>query len=275
MSDVYIMAEVGSTHDGSLGNALRMIDVFAELGADAIKFQCHFGQRVAADAPRPRFFQTEDRAEYFERTGFSPPEWREIWKACKGNDVDFVTSVFSVDAVKMLEWARHAPPDAYKLPSGQLTNTELRDALAATERPVYYSTGMARHAELKLPINEDWIEMHCTSEYPCSAEHALYNDMYKRFFTVGPRLGLSDHTMGLALSIAAVALGACAIERHVCFSRDQYGSDAQHSLEPAEFEQLVSEIRWLEQAMASTVTRDELMNSEQMLATRKVFLHGG
>jgi N-acetylneuraminate synthase len=269
---VYIMAEVGSTHDGSLGNALRMVDVFAELGADAIKFQCHHGQQVAPDAPLPVFFRDEGRAEYFERTGFTPVQWAELRGRCKDYSVDFVPSVFAVEAVTMLE--EHAPPDAYKLPSGQLTNTELREALRRTERPVYYSTGMAKHAELKLPVSEDWVEMHCTSEYPCSAEHALYNDMYKRFFTVGPRLGLSDHTMGLALSIAAVALGACAIERHVCFSRDQYGSDAQHSLEPAEFEQLVSEIRWLEQAMASTVTRDELMNSEQMLATRKVFLHG-
>jgi N-acetylneuraminate synthase len=268
---VYILAEVGSTHDGSLGNALRMIEVFAGLGADAIKFQCHYGQRVPPDAPRPEFFQDEDRESYFLRTGFSPPEWREIWKACKNNNVDFVPSVFSVDAVKMFEWAKHAPPDAYKLPSGQLTNSKLRDALQATGRRVYYSLGMVRTDEVPA-VPRAWIPMACTSEYPVQPEHAALWDECLAF--LGP-WGLSDHSMGLALSITAVARGATAIERHVTFSRHMYGSDAKHSLEPQEFGQLVREIRWLERAMASTVTRDELMATEEMRQMRSVFLHKG
>jgi N-acetylneuraminate synthase len=265
---VYILAEIGSTHDGSLGNALRMVEVFAELGADAIKFQCHFGQQVPPDAPRPAFFDAEDRESYFLRTGFSPEEWAQLRLRCKEWEVDFVPSVFAVDAVTMLE--EYAPPDAYKLPSGQLTNTRLRDVLRATGRVVYYSLGMVRTDEVPT-VARSWIPMACTSEYPVLPEHAPLWDECLAF--LGP-WGLSDHSMGLALSSAAVARGATAIERHVTFSRHQYGSDARHSLEPEEFGQLVREIRWLERAMASTVSRDELMATEEMQQTRKVFLHG-
>jgi N-acetylneuraminate synthase len=266
---VYILAEVGSTHDGSLGNALRMIEVFAGLGADAIKFQCHFGQQVAPSAPTPAFFRDEGRASYFKRTGFTPQQWAWIRFRCISNKVNFVPSVFSVEAVEMLEG--YAQPDAYKLPSGQLTNTELRDALLATGRTVYYSLGMVRECEIPPTPMKRWIPMACTSEYPVRPEHAWLVD--ECVSQTGP-WGLSDHSMGLALSIAAVSRGACAIERHVCFSRHQYGSDAKHSLEPEEFGQLVKEIRWLEKAMASTVTRDQLMATEPMQQMRKVFLHG-
>ncbi len=262
----YLMAELGSTHDGSLGNCLRAIEVFSRLGASAIKMQDHRCQVVAPDAEHPAWFQGpahESRAAYLARTALDGSAWSKIRSACKSASVDLVVSPFSVEAARSLVDV----VDAYKVASGQVTNHELLRELVRLGKPVHLSSGMTTWdetldaAELLKPVLK--CIMVCSSEYPNPPEHWMLRD-------VGPGVGYSDHSSGIIAPLLAVWEGAEVLEVHVTLSREMYGSDARHSLEPAMFATLVDSICQVEAARDSRVTREERV---AMLAeTRRQFL---
>ncbi|MHB8694000.1 MAG: N-acetylneuraminate synthase family protein [Solirubrobacteraceae bacterium] len=254
-----IVAEIGSVHDGSIGNALRLIEVAAACGADAVKFQTHIAEaETTADAPPPPYFQEEPRFDYFERTAFDEPQWLRLCGHAETLGLTLIASPFSVAAVELLERIGLAE---YKIASGEVSNLPLLQAVAATRKPVLLSSGMASWEELDAaveilePAGGDLTILQCTSEYPCPPERVGLNvlaDMRERY---GRPVGLSDHTLTPWASIAAVALGATVIERHLTFSRAMYGSDAPHSLEPTELRQLVEGIRTVEAVLANPVDK--------------------
>jgi N-acetylneuraminate synthase len=257
-----VIAEVGSVHDGSLGNAKKLVEVARQCGADAVKFQTHIAAaETLPDAPMPSYFVDESRYDYFQRTSFTVDQWRDLKRHADEEKIQFMSSPFSVPAVEMLE-AVGVP--RYKVPSGEVTNLPLLHVIAQTKKPVLLSSGMSTWKELDAAVNEimhvhDSITvLQCTSEYPCPYEDVGLNAMTAMRERYRLPVGLSDHTLTPYASLAAVTLGASVIEKHLTFSRRMYGSDARHSLEPAEFEQLAQGIRAIETMLDSQVDKDVL-----------------
>ncbi|MBI4797330.1 MAG: N-acetylneuraminate synthase family protein [Desulfarculus sp.] len=265
---VFIIAEVGSVHDGSLGNAKRLIDAASACGADAVKFQTHIAEaETTRDAPMPGFFTGEPRYQYFERTGFGLEQWCELKARCDERGVEFLSSPFSQQAVELLEAVGVA---RYKVASGEVTNLPLLTALAKTGKPLLLSSGMSSWLELDQAVetvrryHDDLVVLQCTSEYPCPYEQVGLNVLAEMRARYGLPVGLSDHTLTTHASLAAVTLGASVIERHFTFSRLMYGSDAPHSLEPAEFKGLVEGVQAIETMLAHPVDKSDAARFGEM-----------
>src|ERR671937_923058 len=173
---VYVVAEAGMNHDGSLGNAIRMVEVAAEAGADAVKFQLHDAAAESTrDAPSPSYFQHESRWEYFQRTSFTDEQWGRVKEACDAAGIDFVCAPFSLEALGRLEALGTA---RYKIGSGEVTNLELVRAAGATGKPVLLSSGMSTWEELDAAVEAaggDVVVLQCTSAYPTPPEQVGLN----------------------------------------------------------------------------------------------------
>jgi N-acetylneuraminate synthase len=265
---VYLIAELGSTHDGSLGNCLKLIELCAQAGVDAVKLQDHRGERLKGDPPW--FKGHEPRAAYLQRTSFDENGWRRIRATATACGADLVVSPFSVEAVQRLA---ALPVDGFKIASGQVTNLAMLREIRATRIRSFMSTGMTTDAENEAAWvalggdagDRNVTALHCTSEYPCPPERVGLN-----YCVEGS--GFSDHTMGFAATLAAVDRGCTVIERHVTFHRGMYGTDAAHSLTIGELRHLVREVRDLERMLASPVDKEELAKTEKMRAMREAFL---
>lgn len=258
-------------HDGSVEHACRMIDVAAECGAGVVKFQTHIAAaETTRGAPPPPYFTAEPRFEYFQRTAFSEEQWAALKGYCEARGPEFLSSPFSIEAVELLE---RIGVGRYKVPSGEVTNLPLLEAVAKTGKPVLLSSGMSSWAELDRAVeavtrhHDRLTVLQCTSEYPCPDEHVGLNVMLEMRERYRLPVGLSDHTMTNYAAYAAVGLGASVIEKHFTLSRQLYGSDARHSLEPAEFAELVKGIRAIETMLAHPVDKDDLDRFKVMKAT--------
>jgi N,N'-diacetyllegionaminate synthase len=256
-----LIAEIGSVHDGSFGNACKLIEAAAACGANAAKFQTHIAEaETLRDAPSPGYFKGEPRFEYFRRTGFTPAQWKELRQACTANDVAFLSSPFSIEAVDLLE---EIGVGAYKIPSGEVTNWPLLERVAATGKPALLSSGMSSWQEL-----DDAIEilrrggpltvMQCTTAYPCPPERVGLNVIAEMRSRYDLPVGFSDHTNGMAAAFAAAALGADVVEKHLTFSRLMYGSDAANAMEPADFRRLADGLGEIWAMRAAPVDKDDL-----------------
>jgi N,N'-diacetyllegionaminate synthase len=256
-----LIAEIGSVHDGSFGNALKLIEAAAACGADAVKFQTHIAAaETLRDAPMPPYFKGEPRFEYFERTGFKPAQWRALKAACEEAGVMFLSSPFSLEAVDLLE---EVGVGAYKIPSGEVTNIPLLAKIARTGKPVLLSSGMSDWAELDAAVaalrpGGPIVVLQCTSAYPCPPERVGLNVLEEMKARYGVAVGFSDHTLGYAAACAAVALGAETVEKHFTFSRLMYGSDAVNSMEPVEFRVLADTLREIRAMRAAPVDKNDL-----------------
>lgn len=268
-----IIAEIGMTHDGSLGQAKALISAAAECGVDAVKLQMHISrEETIRNAPQPPYFNAEPRYEFFERTAFSMEQWKEIKDLCRSLNVQFIVSPFSIEAVNRLE---KLGVDAIKIPSGEVTNIPYIECIATKKIPVLVSTGMSSWNEVKECISilqgakSYFAVMQCTSEYPCKPENVGLNllDELKKEYP-GVALGFSDHTEGIWADIAAWMKGANIIEKHFTLSKKMYGPDAKMSLEPDEMKQLCDAIRNLEIALSHNINKNI---TEELLNMKKIF----
>lgn len=256
-----LIAEIGSVHDGSFGNAQKLIEAAAAAGADAVKFQTHIAEAESlASAPAPSYFSAEPRMDYFRRTGFSLEQWRKLVAHAKDQGVTFLSSPFSLEAVDLLEEVGIA---AYKIPSGEVSNIPLLEKIARTGKPVLLSSGMSNWAELDLAVATvrdacPTTVMQCSSAYPCPPERVGLNVLIEMAQRYGLPVGYSDHTLGVAAPIAAVALGAVVVEKHFTFSRKMYGSDAKHSMEPEEFLLMAQALRDVWAMRANPVDKNDV-----------------
>jgi N-acetylneuraminate synthase len=258
--NVLVIAEVGSVHDGSFGNAKNLIDVAARCHADVVKFQTHIASaETLREAPMPPYFKGEPRYQYFERTGFTKNQWETLKNHSEQRQIEFLSSPFSIEAVALLE---EIGVNKYKIGSGEVTNLQLLEAVAETGKPIILSSGMSTWSELDEAVNAVLRKnsrltlLQCTSEYPCSYEDVGLNVMIEMRDRYHLPVGLSDHTLTNYASLAAVVQGATVIEKHLTFSREMYGSDAKHSLEPREFAELVNGIRAVETMLSTPVNKD-------------------
>ncbi|MDQ5820194.1 MAG: N-acetylneuraminate synthase family protein [Actinomycetota bacterium] len=254
---VFVIAEAGMNHDGSLGNAIRLAEVAAASGADAVKFQLHdSAAETTRDAPAPPYFQGESRWEYFERTAFTGEQWTTLRAACDAAGIEFLCAPFSVEAIERLE---RIGVKRYKIGSGEVTNLALIRAAAATGKPVLLSSGMSTWDELDAAVEaagDGVTVLQCTSAYPTPPDRVGLNVLAELRERYGKPVGLSDHSLGPYACFAAVALGADAIEKHFTLSRDMYGPDAALALEPFELDELVDGIREIEAMLAAPVDKD-------------------
>ncbi len=266
-----IIAEIGMSHDGSVGQARCFIDAAAEAGADAIKFQSHIAEaETLRNAPTPPYFSEEPRFEYFERTAFEKPQLAELKGCAESKGLIFLCSPFSIPAVDLLESINVS---AYKIPSGEITNLPFLEYVARKGKPIIMSSGMSSLPELEEAIslirrfNQDIVLMQCTSEYPCPYEKAGLNLLqeFKQRFDLP--VGLSDHTLTVYTAIAAITLGACIIEKHFTLSKRMYGPDAKFSLTTEEFKQMVEGIRAVEMALSHPVDKNDIERFEYMKRT--------
>jgi N,N'-diacetyllegionaminate synthase len=216
----------------------------------------------------PSYFRGEPRYDYFERTSFSPAQWRELREECAHHNVEFLSSPFSIAAVDLLE---EIGACIYKVPSGEVSNLPLLEHLAAMGKPVLLSSGMSSWTELDKAVEllRDHVElsvMQCTSAYPCPPEGAGLNvlaDIRLRYGD-GITLGFSDHTAGVAAGPAAAALGATVIEKHLTFSNAMYGSDAANALEPDDFSLYARSVREVWTMLSHPVDKDDLTPFQEM-----------
>lgn len=267
----FTIAEIGSTHDGSFGNAKCLIDAAAECGVDAVKFQTHIAEaETLPDVPAPPFFKDEPRFEYFKRTAFNKAQWVELKAHAENKGLVFLSSPFCIEAVRLLE---EIGVSQYKIPSGEVTNLPMLDLIARTGKPVLLSSGMSPWAELDEAVNtilkhhDHLTVLQCTTEYPCPHERVGLNVMLEMRERYKLPVGLSDHTLTNYAAFAAVTLGATTIEKHFTLSRRMYGSDTRHSLEPDEMTDLVHGIRAIETMLASKVNKDDISRLTVMKET--------
>jgi N,N'-diacetyllegionaminate synthase len=265
---IFIIAEIGSVHDGSFGNAKKLVELAKSCGADAVKFQTHIPEaETLKDAPSPSYFRSEPRWEYFRRTGFTPAQWKELKEHCDSNGIEFMSSPFSVEAVDVLAQTGMAK---WKIPSGEITNLPYLRKVASAGGGVILSSGMSSWAELDAAVGAvreaGRLEavLQCTSEYPCPDAKVGINVMEEITKRYGVAAGLSDHTLEIFAPIVAASRGASVIEKHLTFSRAMYGSDARHSLEPMDFKRMVEGIRAAEAMIGTRVDKDDLSAFREM-----------
>lgn len=253
-------------HDGSFGNACKMIELAAACGANVVKFQTHVAEaETLQNAPAPSYFKAEPRFAYFKRTAFSLAQWIELAKLARSHGLLFVSSPFANEAVDLLE---AVGIDAYKVASGEVTNLPLLERIAKTGRPVVLSSGMSDWVELDRAVEalraNPLTVMQCTSAYPCPVTKAGVNVITELAARYRVPTGFSDHTQGIAAAILAIACGATVIEKHFTFSRHMYGSDAQFAAEPDELKRYCTEIRAAWEILASPVDKADLSAFREM-----------
>jgi N-acetylneuraminate synthase len=271
----FFIAEVGLGHDGSLGTAHAFVDAVAGTGADAVKFQTHIADAEGTDREAFRvnvFRQDRTRRDYWKRTAFTEEQWRELKGHADDVGLIFLSSPFSVEAVRLLD--RIGVP-AWKIASGETSNLPLLTEVLKTGRPVLMSTGMSTAAEVDAAVGKiresgvPAILYQCTNRYPCPPEHLGLNVLGEYRERYGLPVGLSDHSGVPAVAAAAVALGACSIEVHVTFSKKAFGPDVPASLTIEELADVIEGGRYLERALSSPVDKER--EAEELAETRALF----
>jgi N-acetylneuraminate synthase len=248
-----IVAELSANHNGSLDRAFAVVDAVAQAGAHVLKLQTYTADTMTLDVDRPEFriggegTLWDGRTLYdLYREGSTPWEWHAtIAERCLERGLDWFSSPFDPSAVEFLEALE---PAAYKIASFEIVDLPLIRAVAATGRPVVISTGMATLDDIDNAVRaareagcEDLVLLQCTSTYPASASNSNLATIAHLGQTFDCPVGLSDHTLGIGVPIAAVGLGAVLIEKHVTLDRSEGGVDAAFSLEPDELRELVEE----------------------------------
>lgn len=268
---VYVIAELSANHHQQFGTALEIVRAAKTAGADAIKLQTYTADTITIDCDNEHFrigkgTIWEGRVLHqLYAEAFTPWEWQPKIKAFADElGLGFFSSPFDHTAVDFLE---KMDVPAYKIASFELVDLPLIRYAARTGKPLILSTGMATLAEIEEALRTareagatQLALLKCTSAYPSPAETMNLRTIAHLAETFGVPVGLSDHTMCVAVPVAAVALGACIVEKHLALSREVPGPDSAFSLEPSEFKQMVDAIRMAEQALGTVqygVTEDE------------------
>ena len=266
-----IIAEVAQAHDGSLGIAHAYIDAIAAAGADAVKFQTHIAaaESTAAEPWRVKFsLQDATRYDYWKRMEFTEDQWCGLRKHADEKGLKFLSSPFSVEAVELLSRVGVA---AWKIASGEVSNTPMFERIVATGLPVILSSGMSSLSELDLAVERVKAKglplnvLQCTSLYPCPPERVGLNLIPFFRERYGCDVGLSDHSGTIYAGLAGAALGIDLLEVHVTLSREMFGPDVPVSLTTTELRQLVDGVHFIQKMNAHPLDKDALALDMQPL----------
>ena len=259
-----VIGEVAQAHDGSLGMAHAYVDAIAQAGADAVKFQTHIAAAESTPSEPWRVpFSRQDatRYDYWRRMEFTEEQWIGLKRHAEDKGLWFLSSPFSIEAVDLLERIGVA---AWKVASGETSNTPLFERLQASPLPVLLSTGMSSFSEIDVAVaalrrdGRALCVMQCTSAYPCPPEKVGLNVLEALRSRYRCPVGLSDHSGTIFAGLAATVLGISALEIHVTMSREMFGPDVPASVTTEELRTLVAGVRFVEQALAHPVDKDRL-----------------
>ncbi|WP_338825218.1 N,N'-diacetyllegionaminic acid synthase [Moorella humiferrea] len=263
---IFIIAEAGINHNGDLQLARKLVDAAVEAGADAVKFQTFKAEEVVTPGAERAQYQKdnmpekdESQLEMIKRLELSYAQFRELYAYCRQKGIIFLSSPFDQESIDFL--AELGVP-YFKISSGEITNYPFLRRIAGKKRPVILSTGMATLGEVEGALQvlreagaKDITLLHCTTNYPALPEEVNLRAMLTMKQAFALPVGYSDHTMGIAVPIAAAALGAEVIEKHLTLDRNLPGPDHRASLEPGEFKEMVAAIRQVEKSLGDGIKR--------------------
>jgi len=257
-----IIAEAGVNHNGSQKLARELIQVAAEAGADLIKFQTFAADRLVTGSAKKADYQLvtteaeESQHEMIRKLELSREAHEELIEYCQQCGIGFFSTGFDIQSVSLLA---ELGLDRFKIPSGEITNLPYLQHLGSYGKPIILSTGMAKLGEIEAALEvleasgtarEKVTVLHCNTEYPTPMEDVNLRAMCAIRDALGVQVGYSDHTLGIEVPVAAVALGATVIEKHFTLDRNLPGPDHSASLEPAELKAMVQAIRNIELALS-------------------------
>ncbi len=271
MKKIFIIAEAGVNHNGSLETAMQLIDAAVKAGADAVKFQTFKAENlVCKDAEKASYqMETTDREEsqlaMLKKLELTSDMHEQLMSYCREKEIMFLSTPFDMDS---LHYLVGCGMPIVKVPSGEITNYPLLREVGKTERSVILSTGMSTLDEVKAAIAvlrengaREITVLHCNTEYPTPYADVNLKAMLTLKDELGVSVGYSDHTEGIVVPVAAAALGATVIEKHFTLDKTMEGPDHKASLEPGELREMVSAIRNIEMALGDG--RKEPSQSEQ------------
>ncbi|WP_227762472.1 N-acetylneuraminate synthase [Zhaonella formicivorans] len=299
-SHVYVIAEAGVNHNGSLEMAKELVDVAVDAGADAIKFQTFKAEKVVSSlAPKAEYQnkttgRLESQLEMLKKLELGEEDIQLLIEYCHKRKIQFLSTPFDFESLNLLTYTFDLP--IIKIASGEITNAPFLLKAAQAGKPIILSTGMSTLGDVELALGvlafgytvkgkkpslkafreafcsiegqqalrDNVVLLHCTTEYPASFSDVNLRVIHTMMRCFGLQVGLSDHTPGIAVSIAAVAQGAVIIEKHFTLARNLPGPDHQASLEPEELKMMVQSIRQVEAALGSPIkipTQIEIKNA--------------
>lgn len=272
-SNVFVIAEIGNNHNGSIKLAFNMVDSAVDAGADCVKFQMRNMSSVYRKKSLTKQGEdlgTEYVLDLLDRFQLSEDEHKQIAQYCKNKGILYMCTPWDSESLLALE---ALDVQAYKVASADLTNIPLIENLVKTKKPLILSTGMSSAEEIQITTdflkkrNAEFCLLHCNSTYPAPL-HDINLNWIKKLKEIHPLVGYSGHERGIAVTLAAVGLGAKIVERHFTFDRSMEGPDHAASLEPGEFKALVSGIREIEEALGEglerTISQGEMINRENL-----------
>jgi N,N'-diacetyllegionaminate synthase len=278
---VKIIAEAGVNHNGSIETAKKLIDAAARAGADYVKFQTFNAEKLVDKFTRKAKYQEKNTGkgsqyEMLKNLELTNQEYLELCRYCNLKNIKFLSTAFDVDSLTFL--VNDIGIDLIKIPSGEITNYFLLTKIALFNLPTVMSTGMSTLAEIERTLNflirnglekKNLILLQCTTAYPTPMEEVNLRAMLTLAKKFDVSVGYSDHTNGIEVSVASVAMGACLVEKHFTLDNNMEGPDHKASLNPSELVQLVSSIRNVELALGSTEKKITPTEKENQLIARK------
>ena len=283
MNKTIIIAEAGVNHNGDIQIAKQLVDVAAMAGADYVKFQTFKTEDLVSKDARKAAYQqrnmslTEDSSQYsiLKKLELSREHHSELVAHCNKRKIKFLSTPFDLSSIDFLT-SLHL--GLWKIPSGEITNYPYLKRIALWHEPVIFSTGMCEMTEIEEAMKvllrngvtkEQLTVLHCNTEYPTPMRDVHLHAMKTIADQLGVKVGYSDHTLGIEIPIAAVALGACVIEKHFTLDREMDGPDHRASLEPKELTQMVSAIRNVEKALGGTEKKVSASEEKNRCIVRK------
>lgn len=281
MQKTLIIAEAGVNHNGDINLAKKLIDVAAEAGVDYVKFQTFKAEKLVSQTAKQAEYQKKNNGK--EETQFSMLKKLEIdtdthkilIDYCKQKNIKFLSTAFDLDSVDLLN---ELGIDIFKIPSGEITNLPYLEKIAQLGKPIIISTGMCTLSDVEASFNV-FIDanisptnisiLHCNTEYPTPMEDVNLKAMVTMGHSFDVAYGYSDHTLGIEVPIAAVAMGATVIEKHFTLDKNMEGPDHRASLEPAELIAMVKGIRNIENALGSAQKKPSSSEEKNRTIVRK------
>lgn len=261
MEHICIIAEAGVNHNGNLELAKKMVKEAKTAGADYIKFQTFVPKSLVSQYAEKAKYQQEStgaaetQLQMLQKLNLSHENFAEIKKCCLEENIGFISSPFDLESIDFLE---NLDMDFWKIPSGEITNLPYLEAIGKTGKKVVLSTGMCEMIEIQeaikvLEVNgsSEIVLLHCNTQYPTPYRDVNLKAMSTISNATGKKVGYSDHTPGIEVSIAAAAMGAIMIEKHFTLNRNMNGPDHKASLEPHELCEMISAIRHIEKALGN------------------------
>jgi N,N'-diacetyllegionaminate synthase len=280
-SKVLIIAEAGVNHNADLQLAIKMIETAKDCGADVVKFQTAVPELVMTkQAPKAQYQidntqDTSNQLEMAKKLHFPLATYKRLQDYCRKVDIEFMSTPFDFASIDCLT---NLQVKTYKIPSGEINNTPFLRKIGGLKRNVILSTGMANLEEIQYALNvllnagsnlENIALLHCTTEYPAPIEEVNLRCIQTLRNKFGVSVGYSDHTMGIEVAIAAVALGATILEKHFTLDSSMPGPDQKASLEPTEFKNMVRAIRNIEKALGKGLKTPTASEIKNMIVARK------